>query len=329
MLKLFGHSGILTRCAFTLLLCGATSQADAQESSLNTIADHSHQPITVRSKPVIERLPVKVVRPIDLAITSGNQILVADSGAECIFQLEPNGTVALRAQKLADIKRICVDADDSVYVLTSTPGESRIHQITPDGKQTVLHQLAAPATCFARLPNGDFAVAGDKLFLASFDAAPRLLRELNQPAVDMTLHSGGGAELLFGSGVVMSLASSGELNFRGTVLPASHRLVSLPDGRLAGLAADGLQKTGLFALMPENLSSDAQPVDQNKAVAHVPHGTLAVGFDQLGNLALANPDLRAITKVTSHFEVPCPHCGKPTRLNMVPADPAGSDTTSF
>lgn len=127
----------------------------------------------------------------------------------------------------------------------------------------------------------------------------------------------------------MSLASSGELNLRGTVLPASHRLVSLPDGRLAGLAADGLQKTGLFALMPENLSSDAQPVGQNKAVAHVPHGTLAVGFDQLGNLALANPDLRAITKVTSHFEVPCPHCGKPTRLNMVPADPASTDATSF
>ncbi|MBL8810336.1 MAG: hypothetical protein JNM43_09195 [Planctomycetaceae bacterium] len=319
---------ILALSAVAILHCSLAPLTSAQESSLNAIADHSHDPITVRSKPVIERLPVKVVRPVDLAVTSKNQILIADSGADCIFQLEEDGTVSLRAENLRDIKRICVDSDDSVYVLTSTTGEARIHQVTPDGKLAVLHVLNAPATCFARLADGTFAVAGSDLYLTKFDEPPTRIEKLNQPAVDMTKHISGGAELLFGSGVVMSLSSSGELVQRGMVPAGSSRLISLPTGRLAGLVGDSAlktdagQKSGLFAIQTtEDAGTESRPV------AHVPQGTLAVGFDRLGNLALANPDLRAITKVTAHFEVPCPHCGKPTRLNLVPA--AAGETTSF
>jgi len=292
--------------------------------------DHSHDPITLRSKPVIERLPVKVIRPVDLVITSKNQILIADSGAECIFQLEQDGTVSLRAERLGNIQRICLDSDDSVYVLTSTPGESRIHQVTPDGKLTVLHVLNAPANCFARMPDGNFAVAGSSLFRTNFDTPPTLIQRLNHPAVDMTLHVSGGAEIMFAGGLVMSLMNNGELVHRGNVPVGSSRLISLPDGRLAGLQGesglkvDSGQKTGLFALIGKD-----DKAGNFQAVAHVPQGTLAAGFDKLGNLALANSDLRAVTKVTAHFEVPCPHCGKVTRLNLVPAGAAPGDSTSF
>ena len=33
---------------------------------LNALSTHRHDPIVVRSKPVIERLPVKVLQPVDL-----------------------------------------------------------------------------------------------------------------------------------------------------------------------------------------------------------------------------------------------------------------------
>jgi hypothetical protein len=60
---------------------------------------------------------------------------------------------------------------------------------------------------------------------------------------------------------------------------------------------------------------DQRPADgQVPSVAFVPEGTRAAGFDSLGNLLLANPDLRAITRVTSRFQVPCPHCRQPTLM---------------
>ena len=272
---------IFALSAAALLHCSVAPLTSAQESSLNAIADHSHEPIIVRSKPVIERLPVKVVRPIDLAVTSKNQILIADSGANCIFQLEEDGTVSLRAENLRDIKRICIDSDDSVYVLTSTSGEARIRQVTPDGKLAVLHVLNAPATCFARLTDGNFALAGSDLYVTKFDAPPTRIEKLNQPAVDMTRHISGGAEVLFSNGIVMSLTNNGEMVQRGKVPDGASRLISLPTGRLAGLVGDSVlktdavQKSGLFAI--QTIEDGGT---ENRPVAHVPQGTLAVGFDR-------------------------------------------------
>ena len=59
---------------------GAASAAGDQ-SSLTALTTHRHDPIVVRSKPVIERLPVKVIQPVDLKVSADGRILVADAQA--------------------------------------------------------------------------------------------------------------------------------------------------------------------------------------------------------------------------------------------------------
>jgi hypothetical protein len=64
-------------------------------------------------------------------------------------------------------------------------------------------------------------------------------------------------------------------------------------------------------------------------LALVPEGTEAAGMDRLGNFCLANPDLRAVTKVTSRFMIPCPHCGQQTLMIFDPAAAAEDAGSRF
>ncbi|MFM7164923.1 MAG: hypothetical protein ACKO3T_06710, partial [Planctomycetaceae bacterium] len=93
------------------------SGAASDQGSLNALVTHRHEPIVVRSKPVIERLPVKVIQPVDLQVSSDGRIFVADAQAGCVFRLDPDGQVSLAARDLAGIRRIRLDADGSLYVL--------------------------------------------------------------------------------------------------------------------------------------------------------------------------------------------------------------------
>ena len=72
---------------------------------LNELAVHPHAPLVVRSRPVIERLPVQVIEPVDLQVGHSGHIYVADAGAQCQLKqaevsapvLEPGGKPAAKA----------------------------------------------------------------------------------------------------------------------------------------------------------------------------------------------------------------------------------------
>ncbi len=295
--------------------------------SLGTMIDHSHKPIEVRSKPVIERLPVKVVDPVDLVLNNRGQIFIADRKAECIFRLDVNGVVSLMAEELSGLERIQVDADDSVYALTSSAGESALHQVTSSGRRIVLQTFEFPATSFVRDDVGNFVLAvkrSGRIVRLSSEGVVTDLAELTEPAIDLIYNAGGQLEALLNSAHVVRIPEEGQVVQSAFVEIGSTRLAALDDGSILSLAAS---KDGRSRVL--HVSREVDRPMTFEVLATVPAGTRAVGFDSLGNLCLANADLRAVTKVTSHFEIPCPHCGKPTRMKFSSDVPAGADTRSF
>ncbi len=279
---------------------------------LGAIANHDHNPIHVRSKPVIERLPVKVIEPVDLKISAKGRIFVADRKAECVFRLDEYGTTSLPIQNLPNIQRIQLDADESLSVLTSTGGESSLHQVTPSGRHVVLETLEFPATAFVRDSVGRFVVAekgSGRLLCVSSEGVVSEHIELTQPAVDLAINAGGQVEVLLGSGLVALVGDDGLTPQSGFAPIGALRLMKQADGSMLALSGTAGDRARIV-----NISRSEDRPEQFELVAHAPAGTQAVGFDALGNLCLANPELRAVTKVTSHFSIPCPHCSKPTRM---------------
>jgi len=297
--------------------------------ALGAIANHDHPAIHVRSKPVIERLPVKVIDPVDLALSDAGHIFVADNKADCVFRLDQHGSVSLMVEQLHGIQRIYVDADESLYILTSTSGESSLHQVTPAGKHVILKTFAFPAIAFVRDSVGQFVIAVRQTgrlvsYASNGDVAEIAL--LNETPLDLTLNSGGQLEALLSSGQIVRIVANGEVMASGFAQLGSSRLAALQDGTLLTLCVE----TGRAQVLHVSRSLDRP--EQFEVLANVPAGTRSVGLDSLGNLCLANPDLRAITKVTSQFEIPCPHCGKATRMIFSSAaEPAaiGVETRSF
>jgi hypothetical protein len=282
-------------------------------AGLGQLQPHQHDPIIVRSRPVIERLPVKVISPVDLRVSKAGHVFIADDEANCIFRLDEFSAVSLVAENLPDLRRISLDADGSLYVLTSTAGEAGLYQITPEGRRFLLQTLHFPTSAFARNAVGEFVLASERRLLRlNTDGEIIPLAELTEPVLDLAANPAGGTEVLVSGGRVLSLDAVGTLRPTGFGHSQSQRLLSRPDGRQVTLsAADALSpdRTGLFEVL------DQRPADgQVPSVAFVPEGTRAAGFDSLGNLLLANPDLRAITRVTSRFQIPCPHCRQSTLM---------------
>lgn len=303
--------------------------AGEETPSLGALAQHDHQPIHVRSKPVIERLPVRVISPIDLALTDDGCVLIADDKANCVFRLDASGSVSLMAENLLDMQRIRIDADNSVYVLTSSAGESSLHQITPGGQHIILQTFNFPATTFVRDTAGQFVISvkqTGRVVSVSPEGAVADVGLLNQVPLDLAYNAGGQLEALLPSGHVVRVPSSGEVTVSGFAQLGSRRLVSLQDGSLLTLCTTDVTRTQVL-----HVSRTEDRPDQFDVVANVPAGTSSLGFDSLGNLCLANADLRAVTKVTSHFEIPCPHCRQPTRMIFsTDGDPAAaSDSRGF
>lgn len=278
---------------------------------LNQLSGHPHSPLVVRSRPVIERLPVQVIQPVDLQVARSGNIFIADAQADCIFRLDMLSSVSLQVQDLAGIRRICLDADEAVYVLTAVSGESCIHQITPDGRRIPLHTLPFPAQCFARAGSTEWLAAeGRNLWHINTDSERTLLVRFTLPVLDLCSDAGGGNTALLADGSVLQVGLDGATRLAGYAPGSSRRLICQPDGRLVVLAnasvAGGRGSSplppGIYPLVTSD--NDSPPA----ALANLPEGTLAAGFDSLGNLCLANPGLRAVTRVTSRFRIPCPHC---------------------
>jgi hypothetical protein len=305
-----------------------TAMAD-EVPGLGALVNHDHAPVRVHSKPVIERLPVKVLEPIDLVVSGKSRIFVADLKAECVFRLDEHGSVSLAIEHLSGIQRIQVDADGSLYVLTSSGGESSLHQMTESGQHVILQTFSFPASGFVRDELGRFVFSVKHSGrLISLDSEGQLteLARLNQPVQDLIFNAGGQLEALLPSGHIVRIDEEGAASHSGFAEVGSTRLSSLSDGSLLTLVDSASGRSQVL-----KISRDADRPKQFDIAATVPVGTRAVGFDSLGNLCLANPDLRAVTKVTSHFEIACPHCGKPTRMifSSEPQPGAAASVRSF
>lgn len=329
MPRQFFLHGLLRRFALGAAFAVAPSGFADEVPRLGAIANHDHAPVRVQSKPVIERLPVKVVEPVDLVVSGKSRIFVADRKAECVFRLDEHGSVSLAIEHLSGIQRIQVDADGSLYVLTSSGGESSLHQITESGQHAILQTFSFPASGFVRDELGRFVFSVKQSGrLVSFDAEGQItdLAQLNQSVQDLIFNAGGQLEALLPSGHIVRIDEEGEVSHSGFAEVGSTRLASLSDGSLLTLVESASGRSQVL-----KISREADRPTQFDVAATVPVGTRAVGFDSLGNLCLANPDLRAVTKVTSHFEIACPHCGKPTRMifSSEPQPDAADSVRSF
>ncbi|MBC7968154.1 MAG: hypothetical protein H7Z17_19780 [Fuerstia sp.] len=330
MQNAFSISRIIASIYFAGSIFAYGPSLSAQEPpSLGAIRNHDHAPIIVQSRPVIERLPVKVIEPVDLRIGKNGHIFVADRSAKCVFRLDSDGEVSLPVADLSDIQRIQLDDNDNLYVLTSAKGESQILMVNPIGQSIVLHELTFAATTFVLGGTiGQFVVAlkdsNRIVVITTVDDITKLTRVyVYQPVSDLVLNASGQTEALLVTGEVVHIADGGKVTASGFFAPpGSSRLMLQPDGSMLALSG---RSDGHAQLTSVSRDQDFQ------TFASVPEGTQAVGFDALGNLCLANPDLRAITKVTSHFRIPCPHCGRPTdmifRKDAEP--PANAVTRSF
>ena len=313
MHTLLGSVRIFASICFagSLLAFGTTSLA-GDPPSLGAIRNHDHAPIVVQSRPVIERLPVKVISPVDLQISKTGHIFVADDTANCVFRLDADGDVSLPVEGLRDIRRIQLDADGNLYTLTSHALESQIRMVNPVGQSILLHELKFDANAFARDITGQFVVTAkdaNRVVVISNTGEVTELTRIYQPVSDLVLNAGGQTEALLTSGEMVHISANGEVTASGFAPPGSSRLMLQPDGSMLVLSKRTNGQVNLVSVC-----RDASRPKQFTTFATVPEGTQAVGFDALGNLCLANPDLRAITKVTSHFSIPCPHCGRATEM---------------
>ncbi len=308
----------------SMIFISAPSRAE-EPSSLGAIQNHDHAPIVVDSRPVIERLPVKVIEPTDLRVSKSGYVFVADKVARCVFRLDSDGDVSLPVENVRDISRIQVDVDDNLFVLTTGVRESLIQQVTPTGKSVTFAIPTFAATSFVKLSDERFILASenhDRIMSLDGSVVKELAR-VYEPVSDLTVNRGGQTVALLSSGKVVHIVTDGDVTVYGFAPAGSSRLMLQPDGSMLALTAQiGGHAQLVFVSREEARPSDFIPF------ASVPEGTQAVGFDALGNLCLANPDLRAVTKVTSHFRVPCPHCGRPTDMIFrKDPKPAGNSVT--
>ena len=320
---------ILASICFTgSLLCLSATSFAGDPPSLGAIRNHGHAPIVVQSRPVIERLPVKVISPVDLQISTAGHVYIADDAANCVFRLEADGEVSLPVQSLSNIRRIQLDADGNLYTLTSDSRESQIRMVNPVGQSIVLHDLNFDANAFVRDVTGQFVVtsrATNRVMVISNTGEITELTRLYQPVSDLVLNAGGQTEALLTSGELVHISASGEVTASGFAPAGSSRLMLQPNGSMLVLSKRSNGETNLVSI-----SREAIRPKEFSTFATVPEGTQAVGFDRLGNLCLANPDFRAITKVTSHFSIPCPHCGRATEMIFrIDTEPADSPTRKF
>lgn len=322
-------SRVAVVCVLVHALAGglvSAQQADSQPL-LNRQSAHPHNPLRIQSSPVINRVAVQTIAPVDLCVTSGNLTFVADPGARCVFRIDSQANVSLAFSDLDGIRQLETDADGNLYVLTSASAESAIHLSSASGTQMTLYRFPFSSVCFIRSKVGEFLVGSrDKLHIISTDSTQTTV-PLPHPPLDLAMNAGGGIRILLQNGVVASTTGEGELASPFRAIPGSQRIVFMPDGTMATLVSSAATpdgRPGLYSVCP------AAALDAEfKPVMWLPQGTAAVGFDTLGNLTLANPELRAVTRVTSRFRVPCPHCSESLELILCPElNPAG-ESASF
>jgi hypothetical protein len=283
-------------CQFLLALCIASSSAFAD--------DHQHSLIVVRSAPVIQRLAVRVIHPTDVVVAASGDTLVADKVGKMVFRVDAVDETSILGKELDGLVRVADSRSFGVHALLRDDGKGQIVRLLKTGFREDVCELSFEPAGLGVDAIGNIWTAnpktGDVILLDSTGTQQKAIRLQGIPtdiAVD-----GLGAVVLLRSGEIVSVSADGSWLRVGYVPAAASRLKLTPDHSVVALVTDGDGQSMLV-----RPTTNRESVDR---FAMVTRGTSAFAFDRLGNLTLANPELPAITRVTSHFTVPCPHCGQ-------------------
>ncbi|MEZ6123954.1 MAG: hypothetical protein R3C49_12350 [Planctomycetaceae bacterium] len=301
---LFLGYGELNRLVSTFLIAVLGITAPLSGDDGDRASDHPHSPVIVRSRPVIERLPVRVIRPVDVIYNALRETVIADADGQVIFRINSAGDVSVICRDLPGISRIADASSLGLHVLTTEQRAGRIFRVTDNGFQEDVCELPFPPTGLGADRFGNLWTcdsASNSVVRITSDGQRTVITRLPEAARDLVVDEFG-ALILLESGAVRSVTTAGDSETIGYLPSGSVRLRTDSDGRPVALR-HGVQNSAQLC----GLTTSAEAID---CVASVPAGTTGFAFDHLGNLILANPELRAVTKVTSQFRIPCPHCGK-------------------
>lgn len=277
--------------------------------------DCHHQPMVVRSRPVIERLRLQVVHPEDLAITKFGATVVAERHAGIVFLLSEDGEASILKEGVKGLRRVADSSLTGLHLLACRESSSTIFKITETGFSTEFAELNFPATGLAVDGAGRVWTADQRtgrIILIDVEGQNRTIAEFGRRVMDIAADDQG-AYVLSEDGIVTSVGVDGSTMKVGYVGKGAARIQIRADHSVVALVKDASGQCSL-----------REPLDDDPNGRHigtVPMGTSAFAFDRLNNLTLANPDLKAVTRVTSHFRVPCPHCGKPVDMTLDPKAP--------
>lgn len=295
-------------CQLLLTCCLLSSSAFAE--------DHQHSPIIVRSAPVIQRLPLRVIHPIDVAVTAAKDTIVADRGGRMVFRVDTDGETSVLGKDLDGLVRVSASRSFGVHALLRGQRSGQVIRLLETGFREDVCELSFVPVGLGVDSIGNIWTADPKAgVVVKLDSSgvQQSVIQLSGVPVDLAV-DGLGAVVLLRSGQLVSVAADGSQSTVGYVPANASRLKMTPDHAVVALVVDDDGKSILVRPTP-----DRESVDR---FAMAPRGTSAFAFDHLGNLTLANPDLRAITCVTSHFTVPCPHCGQHVPMLFSPNAPS-------
>lgn len=275
---------------------------------------HTHSAIDVPSAPIVTRYRTPLNRPRRLVLNSVGTVHVADWGAGTIVQIDAEGQSRFLADGLDEPAGLAFDQAENLYVVTHAGGmtrQARVIRIDPEGNQSVVAEGLTGLTDIVVDPAGD-------LYVASFEEN-RILRiatdgtvstVIDDVAAPTALAMDKGGSLFVASsddGTILRLGPGEALPVvfvRGLLVPSD--IVFDARGHLI-VASYG--ETGLMWIDSRGASNP---------FAIVPKGTIGIAFDREGNLLFANWDEHYLTRVVTHLSIPCPHCGKPVPLRLVP-----------
>lgn len=314
--------------ALTAMLC-LTAVASADEPADDRSppnASHPHTPIVVHSKPVIERIPLAVIDPVDVRYSAEGYLYIADRRGGIVFRIRPTGRTEIIAEELEGILRIAIAADESLYVLTGTAGSGRILQYLPNGESAEVSTVNFSPAGFGIDSTGTLLVSSAQSGIVEAiesDGTHRLFASLEGRSKDLLMSSDEQAHVLLHSGQVVRLRADGSAENVGTTINGASRLMQISPRELSVLHQQGTERPRIGLLAGQSSRAGAssslvgdQPETTDSLVEfmQVPNGTAMAAFDAMGNVVLVNPEIRAVTRITKCMTVPCPHCGEKVPL---------------
>lgn len=283
--------------------------------------DHRHRPIVVPSKPVIERIPLKVAQPVDVVVSEYDEIFVVDSLAGMLFRIDADHQSSLLIEDMRGINEVAANKSE-IVVLQSLKRNGRIVRVSENGLQQPVASFAFQPVGLAIDNTGRIWTANGRsgiVYQLDSEGTVLVKANLSETVVDLVVDDVGSCTALLKSGQLIKIFGDASTDPAGH-LPKNIRRIQFNTKRqVIGISDDEI---------PELFSATESASEVNR-VARTMRGTTAFDYDRLGNLVLSSPDLRAITKVTSHFEVPCPHCGDLVPMHFSTAAPANPKRRSF